>query len=141
MTKYYKQTGTDGRLIAYGKVDGGGVPDGVEEISEADYTSGMEALAKADADAKAARDAKAKADAEAAEKAWQERQNTINDYVDKVKAGTVKLDDVPEEYRAEVDSIVNPPVAPPTNAELDKRLEASESAIDFLMTAVGSTAE
>lgn len=139
--KYFKQVNDAGNIVALSMVEGDQAPDGVIEISEVDYNAGMDALAKADAEAKAAREAKAKADAEAAEKEWRERQDTINDYVSKVQSSALKLEEVPEEYRAEVDRIVNPPAVPPTNEELDKRLEASESAIDFLMTTVAGGVE
>lgn len=146
--KYYKELNASGDTACAGEVlDGMELPDGVEEVSAQEYQDVLAAFdaadaeriakEKADAEAKAkAEDEKLKAEQEAAEKAQQERQAAINDYVAQVKAGAAKLEDVPEDYRDDVDFIVNPPVVPPTNAELNTRLEAAESAVDFLMTTV-----
>lgn len=37
------------------------------------------------------------------------KQKAIADYVEKVKAGEITLEEVPEEYRAEVEAIINVP--------------------------------
>lgn len=63
----------------------------------------------------------------------QKHQQAVDEYVKKVKAGTITLDAVPEEYRAEVDAIVNPAPEPPTLKEITTQLEAAQEAIDFLM--------
>ena len=41
--------------------------------------------------------------------AFEEKQKTIADYVEKVKNGEITLEEVPEEYRAEVEAIINVP--------------------------------
>lgn len=41
--------------------------------------------------------------------AFEARQKKIADYVEKVKAGEIALEEVPEEYRAEVEAIINVP--------------------------------
>lgn len=157
--KYYKELNADGNPVAVCEMpDELPFPVGVKEIERQEYLNILTqfsnadaeraAKEKADAEAKAkaeedkrkadeaAEEAKAKAEQEAAEKEWQERQDKINDYVSKVKAGEVKIEDVPDEYRSDVNYIVNPPV---TTEELDKRLEAAESAVDFLMTTIAET--
>lgn len=39
--------------------------------------------------------------------ATQERQNHINNYITKIKNGTIAIDDVPVEFRDYVDTIIN----------------------------------
>lgn len=41
--------------------------------------------------------------------AFEAKQKAIADYVEKVKAGEITLEEVPEEYRAEVEVIINAP--------------------------------
>ena len=46
--------------------------------------------------------------------AFEERQAKIADYVEKVKAGEITLEEMPEEYMAEVQEIINQPEPEPT---------------------------
>ena len=120
--KYYVQKNGD-VIVAYGCSSL--LPGGVTEITEEEYNAGLAALAEADARAKAEREAKEQAERLAREKEAAERQAKIDDYVTKAKAGTIKLDDVPEEYRAAVDNIVNPP-----KSESEKKIEELQEQIN-----------
>lgn len=120
--KFYVQK-KDDIVIAYGCSSE--LSDGVEEITEEEYNAGLAALAEADAKAQAEREAKEQAELEAREKESAERQAKIDDYVTKVKAGTIKLEDVPEEYRMVVDNIVNPP-----KSESEKKIEELQEQIN-----------
>lgn len=120
--KFYVQK-KDDIVIAYGCSSE--LSDGVEEITEEEYNAGLAALAEADAKAQEEREAKEKAELEAREKESVERQAKIDDYVTKVKAGTIKLEDVPEEYRMVVDNIVNPP-----KSESEKKIEELQEQIN-----------
>ena len=94
--KYYFQKNGD-VIVAYGCSSL--LPDGVTEITEEEYNAGLAALAETDAKAQKEREAKEQAERLARENEAAERQAKIDDYVTKVKAGTIKLEDVPEEYR------------------------------------------
>lgn len=120
--KFYVQK-KDDIVIAYGCSSE--LPDGVEEITEDEYKSGIAALAEADAKAQAEREAKEQAELEAREKESAERQAKIDDYITKVKAGTIKLEDVPEEDRTAVDNIINPP-----KSESEKKIEELQEQIN-----------
>ena len=120
--KFYVQK-KDDIVIAYGCSSE--LPDGVEEITEEEYNAGLAALAETDAKAQEEREAKEKAELEAREKESAERQAKIDDYITKVKAGTIKLEDVPEEYRMVVDNIVNPP-----KSESEKKIEELQEQIN-----------
>ena len=120
--KYYAQKKND-VVVAYGRSSE--LPRDVTEITEEEYNAGLAALAEADAKAKAEREAKAQAERLAREKEAAERQAKIDDYVSKVKAGTIKLEDVPEEYRAAVDNIINPP-----KSESEKKIEELQEQIN-----------
>ena len=120
--KFYVQKKND-IVIAYGCSSE--LPDGVEEITEDEYKSGIAALAEADEKAQKEREAKEQAELEAREKESAERQAKIDDYITKVKAGTIKLEDVPEEYRAAVDNIINPP-----KSESEKKIEELQEQIN-----------
>ena len=120
--KYYVQKNGD-VIVAYGCSSL--LPGGVTEITEEEYNAGLAALAEADAKAQAEREAKEKAELEAREKEAAERHAKIDDYVTKVKAGTIKLEDVPEEYRAAVDNIINPP-----KSESEKKIEELQEQIN-----------
>lgn len=120
--KYYVQKNGD-VIVAYGCSSL--LPGGVTEITEEEYNAGIAELAEADAKAQAEREAKEKAELEAREKESVERQAKIDDYVTKVKAGTIKLEDVPEEYRTVVDNIVNPP-----KSESEKKIEELQEQIN-----------
>lgn len=129
--KFYVQK-KDDIVIAYGCSSE--LPDGVTEITEEEYKSGIDALAEADAKAKAEREAKAQAELEARQKESAERQAKIDDYVSKVKAGTIKLEEVPEEYRKAVDNVINPPK---TEAELKiEELQGQINATSEMLNAV-----
>lgn len=127
--KYYKEL-KDNVLIAYGITDRDILAENCTEITEAEYDAivaqvAADDKARAEAAEKAAEEARKKAEEEAAA-----HKAAVDDYVAKVKAGTIKIADVPGEYRAEVDSIVNPF---PTVSELQTQLTAAQSAIDFLI--------
>lgn len=120
--KFYVQK-KDDIVIAYGCSSE--LPDGVTEVTEEEYKSGIAALAEADAKAKAEREAKEQAERLAREKEAAERQAKIDDYITKVKAGTIKLEDVPEEDRTAVDNIINPP-----KSESEKKIEELQEQIN-----------
>ena len=120
--KYYVQKNGDA-IVAYGCSSL--LPGGVTEITEDEYNAGLAALAETDAKAKAEREAKEQAERLARENEAAERQAKIDDYVTKVKAGTIKLNDVPEEYRAAVDSIINP-----SKSESEKKIEELQEQIN-----------
>ena len=120
--KFYVQKKND-IVIAYGCSSE--LPDGVEEITELEYKDGIAALAEADAKAKAEREAKEQAEREAREKEFAERQAKIDDYITKVKVGTIKFEEVPEEYRTAVDNIINPP-----KSESEKKIEELQEQIN-----------
>lgn len=120
--KFYVQK-KDDIVIAYGCSSE--LSDGVEEITEEEYNAGLAALAEADAKAQEEREAKEQAELEAREKESAERQAKIDDYITKVKAGTIKLEDVPEEYRTAVDNIINPP-----KSESEKKIEELQEQIN-----------
>lgn len=120
--KFYVQK-KDDIVIAYGCSSE--LSNGVEEITEEEYKSGIAALAEADEKAQKEREAKEQAEREARENEAAERQAKIDDYVTKVKAGTLKIEDVPEEYRAAVDNIINPP-----KSESEKKIEELQEQIN-----------
>jgi hypothetical protein len=136
--KFYVQK-KDDIVIAYGCSSE--LPDGVEEITEDEYKSGIAALAEADEKAQKEREAKEQAERLAREKEAAERQAKIDDYVSKVRSGTLKIEDVPEEYRDTVNSVINPP-----KTETERILAVEEqtaniqSAMDDLMMMVAGTA-
>lgn len=136
--KFYVQK-KDDIVIAYGCSSE--LPDGVTEITEDEYKSGIAALAEADAKAKAEREAKEKAELEASENEAAERQAKIDDYVSKVRSGTLKIDDVPEEYKDTVNSVIN---QPKTETErilaVEEQTANIQSAMDDLMMMVAGTA-
>ena len=120
--KYYVQKNGD-VIVAYGCSSL--LPGGVEEITEEEYNAGLAALAEADAKAQKEREAKEQAERLTREKEAAERQAKIDDYVTKVKAGTIKLDDVPEEYRTAVDTVINP-----LKSESEKKIEELQEQIN-----------
>lgn len=136
--KYYVQKSGD-VIVAYGCSSL--LPGGVEEITEEEYNSGISALAEADAKAQKEREAKEQAERLARENEAAERQAKIDDYVSKVKSGTLKIEDVPEEYSDTVNSVINPP-----KTETERILAVEEhtaniqSAMDDLMMMVAGTA-
>jgi hypothetical protein len=136
--KFYVQK-KDDIVIAYGCSSE--LPDGVTEITEEEYNAGLAALAEADEKAQKEREAKEQAERLAREKEAAERQAKIDDYVSKVRSGTLKIEDVPEEYRDTVNSVINPP-----KTETERILAVEEqtaniqSAMDDLMMMVAGTA-
>lgn len=136
--KYYVQKNGD-VIVAYGCSSL--LPSGVTELTEEEYKSGIAALAEADAKAQEEREAKEREELEARQKESAERQAKIDDYVSKVKSGTLKIEDVPEEYRDTVNSVINPP-----KTETERILAVEEqtaniqSAMDDLMMMVAGTA-
>lgn len=120
--KHYVQKNGD-VIVAYGCSSL--LPGGVTELTEEEYNAGLAALAEADAKAQKEREAKEQAERLAREKEAAERQAKIDDYVSKVKAGTIKLEDVPEEYRAAVDTVINPP-----KSESEKKIEELQEQIN-----------
>lgn len=137
--KFYVQKNDD-IVVAYGCSSE--LPEDVTEITEEEYNSGITALAEADAKAKAEREAKEKEELEARQKESAERQTKIDDYVNKVKAGIVKIDDVPEEdFRTSVENIINPPKTDNERlAAVEKQTANIQSAMDDLMMMVAGTA-
>lgn len=73
------------------------IPPGAEEITKEEYDSLMAEFERQQA----------------------ERDEAINSYVQQVSDGVITLDDVPEEYRDTVNSIVNPPSTDPEQAWID----------------------
>lgn len=135
--KYYVQKNDD-IIVAYGRSSL--LPGGVTEITEEEYNAGLAALAEADAKAKAEREAKEKAELEAREKESAERQEKIDDYITKVKAGTIKLDDVPEDYRTAVDTVINPPKSESEKKieELQEQINATTEMLNTVLMSVSS---
>jgi hypothetical protein len=130
--KFYVQKNDD-IVVAYGCSSE--LPEDVTEITEEEYKSGISALAEADAKAKE------KEELEAREKESAERQAKIDDYVNKVKAGTVKIEDVLEDFRTSVENIINPPKTDNERlAEVEKQTANIQSAMDDLMMMVAGTA-
>lgn len=139
--KYYKQTDADENIIALCSCDDDSIPVGTTELTEEEYNSAIAALAKADADAKAEREAKEQAERLAREKEAAERQAKIDDYVSKVKAGTLKIEDVPEEYKDTVNSVINPPKTETERlVSVEEQTANLQSAMDDLMMMVAGTA-
>ena len=125
--KYYKQT-SGGTVISYGMSDT--VPDGAEEITKTAYNKIVKDQAAIDKAAEEKRKADAEAERKKREAEAAAHKALIDDYVSKVKAGTISIDDVPEEYKAEVKAITDPT---PTNEELKVSLSSAQDAINFLL--------
>ena len=135
--KYYVQKNGD-VIVAYGRSSL--LPGGVTEITEEEYNAGLAALAEADAKAQKEREAKEQAERVAREKEAAERQAKIDDYVAKVKAGTIKLEEVPEEYRKAVENIINPPKTEQEKQieELQKQMSATSEMLNTVLMSVSS---
>lgn len=134
--RYYRQIVND-QITALYAVENGDVPKNCEEIGEATYAQALNDLAEADKAARENAERKAQEELEARQKEAEERQKAIDDYVSKVKAGTVKIDDVPEDFRAAVDAVVNPPK---TDAEkmdsLQKQVDATTEALNSILMTI-----
>lgn len=92
MTYYYKRLSENGSMAAIGTqqfpvTQNTGIND--VAITEAEYSRLMEEI--------------------------MERSSAITEYVGKVKVGELSVAEVPEEYRAEVERIVNTPEPEPPN--------------------------
>lgn len=135
--KFYVQK-KDDIVIAYGCSSE--LPDGVTEITEEEYNAGLAALEEADEKAQKEREAKEQAELEARERESAERQAKIDDYITKVKAGTIKLEDVPEEYRMVVDNIINPPKSESEKKieELQEQINATTEMLNTVLMSVSS---
>lgn len=135
--KFYVQK-KDDIVIAYGCSSE--LSDGVTEITEEEYNAGLAALAEADEKAQKEREAKEQAELEAREKESAERQAKIDDYITKAKAGTIKFDEVPEEYRAAVDNIINPPKSESEKKieELQEQINATTEMLNTVLMSVSS---
>lgn len=128
--KFYKEE-VDGVLVSYGITPE--IVGGMVEITAAEYNRIVKDRREAEEAEKKRKEEEAEAERKRREEEEQKHQQAVDEYVKKVKAGTITLDAVPEEYRAEVDAIVNPAPEPPTLKELTTQLEAAQEAIDFLM--------
>lgn len=126
--KYYKFEKA-GVLISYGITDGV-ISDNCTEITKAEYDAIVADQAAIDKAAEEKRKADAEAERKKREAEAAARKAAVDDYVSKVKAGTISIDDVPEEYKAEVRSIVDPT---PTNEELKVSISNAQDAINFLL--------
>lgn len=135
--KFYVEK-KDDIVIAYGCTSE--LPDGVTEITEDEYKTGIADLAEADAKSQAEREAKAQAELEARQKESAERQAKIDDYVAKVKAGTIKIEEVPEDYRTAVDNIINPPKTKQEQQieELQEQINATSEMLNTVLMSVSS---
>ena len=139
--KYYKQTDADENIIALCSCDDDSIPVGTTELTEEEYSTALAALAEADAKAQEEREAKEQAEREAREKEAAERQAKIDDYVSKVKSGTLKIEDVPEEYKDTVNRVINPPKTENERlVAVEEQTANIQSAMDDLMMLVAGTA-
>lgn len=138
--RYYRQI-VNNQITALYAVENGDVPKNCEEIGEATYTQALNDLAEADKAARENAEKKAEADAEARQKESEARQAKIDDYVNKVKAGTVKIEEVPEEYRTDVNRVINPPKTENERlVAVEEQTANMQSAMDDLMMMVAGTA-
>lgn len=97
MTYYYKTVDETGKLIMIGTQSFAPV-EGQIALTEEEYNTLL---------------AQIKAHAEA-----------VAEYVEKVRSEEIELSDVPEEYREEVEAIINQPEPPdPEQAEVDELLQ------------------
>lgn len=126
--KYYKFEKA-GVLISYGITDGV-ISDNCTEITKAEYDAIVADQAAIDKAAKDKRDADAEAERKKREAEAAAHKKAVDDYVAQVKAGTITIADVPEEYRAEVKEITDPT---PTNEELKESVSNAQDAINFLL--------
>lgn len=139
--KYYKQTDADENIIALCSCDDDSIPVGTTELTEEEYSTALAALAEADAKAQEEREAKEQAERLARENEAAERQAKIDDYVSKVKSGTLKIEDVPEEYKDTVNRVINPPKTENERlVAVEEQTANMQSAMDDLMMMVAGTA-
>lgn len=138
--RYYRQI-VDNQITALYAVENGDVPKNCEEIGEATYAQALNDLAEADKAARENAEKKAQADAETRQKEAEERQKAIDDYVSKVKSGTLKIEDVPEDYKSAVNAIVNPPKSDAEKtaeqiSDLQKQVDATTEALNSIMMTI-----
>lgn len=138
--RYYKIVKDDETVqVACGTT----VPEEAVEIGERTFSEELDAMAKADADRKAAEEAAAEKARKQAEKEAEEHQTQVDSYVEQVKAGTITLESVPEDYRSEVDAVVNPPKTTDERLNaLEEQTATMQSAMDdMILSMAGVTAE
>jgi phage gp36-like protein len=138
--KFYKQMKPDTDiLVCLGILDGEKVPDNCTDITKDEYEKLMVEEQEKTAKLQAEWAEKQREEEAARQKAIDDHNAEVKSYVDAIKTGTKKIDDVPGTLRQEVNNIVNPPkTQAELIAELTAQNEAIQSAIDFLMsTAVG----
>lgn len=138
--RYYRQI-VDNQITALYAVENGDVPKNCEEIGEATYAQALNDLAEADKAARENAERKAQEELEARQKEAEERQKAIDDYASKVKAGTVKIDDVPEDFKTAVDAVVNPPKTDAEKAaekidSLQKQVDATTEALNSILMTI-----
>ena len=126
--KYYKFM-KDDVMLSYGMIDGE-ISSNCTEITKEEYDVIVKAQADIDEAARKKREEEAEAERKKREEEAAKHKALIDDYVAKIKAGTITIDDVPDGYKSEVKSIVDPT---PTNEELKEQLANTQDAIDFLM--------
>lgn len=91
MTYYYKIVDENGKLVMIGTQSSPVAPNkiGNEAITEEEYNALMDEI--------------------------KSHAFNVQDYVNKVRAGVITLEDVPVNYRAEVESIINAPASEEPN--------------------------
>lgn len=126
--KYYKFM-KDDVILSYGMIDGE-ISSNCTEITKEEYDTIIKEQADIDDAAKKKREEEAEVERKKREEEAAKHKALIDDYVAKIKAGTITIDDVPDEYKSEVKSIVDPT---PTNEELKVSLSNAQDAINFLL--------
>lgn len=126
--KYFKFVKA-GVLLSYGSIDGE-ISDNCVEITKEEYDQIVAEQAAIDKAAKDKQDTDAEAERKKREEEAAAHKALIDDYVAKVKAETITIADVLDEYRAEVKAITDPT---PTNEELKVSLSNAQDAINFLL--------
>lgn len=141
---YYIQYDSNHEILVIGKSDRiFELPPNCEWVTEEEYEEAIQAIRDAEeAERQRREEERRRREEEEAERRRREREERqrhleiILDYVERIQDGEITIDDVPEEYRDEVNDILNPPPEPepvPTNEELDERTSALEDAMDFVL--------
>lgn len=119
---YYKKIDENGKIIMIGTQSFPVTPNtemGNEEITEEEYNDLMEEIKSHSAN--------------------------VQDYVNKVKAGEIALADVPVDYRAEVEAIINAPVPEEPNNPYgipnDKYEEIRQGVVNEIVEGVKTNGE
>lgn len=122
MTYYYKRLDKDGKIIMIGTQSFPVTPNtemGNEAITEEEYNDLMEEIKTHSAN--------------------------VQDYVNKVKAGEIALADVPADYRAEVEAIINAPAPEEPNNPYripnDKYEEIRQGVVNEIVEGVKTNGE